>query len=161
MKKSFGIFFLIFAASLFGVLVAFQIDRAMHAPDFSVNEAKDFPYNMPVSMTQLPAGPADFISASRKIMPSVVSVDQQVTTYDLFSGRPETEAAGTGSGVIISSDGLILTNNHVIAGADTLKVNIQDSETSYPAKVVGADPKSDLAVIKIDAHGLTPAELGD
>lgn len=162
MKKSAGIFVLIFVASVLGVLAAFQIDRAMHAPNYSVNEEKDFPYNMPVSMSsQLPAGPPDFIAASKKIMPSVVSVDQQVTAYDLFSGRAETERAGTGSGVIISSDGLILTNNHVVAGADSLKVRVQDVPGSYTAKVIGADPKSDLAVIKIDAHNLVPAELGD
>lgn len=67
---------------------------------------------------------------------------------------------GMGSGVIISGDGLILTNSHVVKDADEIKVNLSDKR-SYTAKVIGADPESDIAVIKIDAKGLPIAELGD
>jgi len=68
--------------------------------------------------------------------------------------------SGLGSGVITTSDGYILTNNHVIDGADHVKVELTDKR-SFDAKVVGADPASDLAVLKIDARNLTTLPLGD
>jgi serine protease Do len=67
---------------------------------------------------------------------------------------------GMGSGVIVSADGVILTNSHVVKDADEIKVNLSDKR-SYDAKVIGADPESDIAVIKIDAKGLPTAQLGD
>ncbi|MDE3137383.1 MAG: Do family serine endopeptidase [Acidobacteriota bacterium] len=71
---------------------------------------------------------------------------------------PEKEY-GLGSGVIVRSDGVILTNNHVVHGADDIRVTLQDKK-SYKAKVLGTDPRTDLAVIKIDATGLTALPLG-
>ena len=65
-----------------------------------------------------------------------------------------------GSGFIISSDGYIVTNNHVVAEADEIKVKLYDDK-EYDAKVVGTDPKTDLALIKVDAKGLAYLELGD
>ncbi|RMF85297.1 MAG: hypothetical protein D6744_01630, partial [Planctomycetota bacterium] len=67
---------------------------------------------------------------------------------------------GLGSGVIVSEDGYILTNNHVAGNADELLVRTHDGK-EYTAKVVGVDPMTDLAVIRVDAKGLTAAELGD
>ena len=67
---------------------------------------------------------------------------------------------GSGSGVIITSDGYIVTCNHVVEGASKITVVLSD-ETSHEAKVVGTDARNDLAVIKIEASGLTPATLGD
>ena len=61
--------------------------------------------------------------------------------------------SGAGSGVIISSDGLIITNNHVVSGANTIKVTLKDG-TQYDAKLIGTDPDSDIAVIKIEATGI-------
>ncbi|AJC84673.1 periplasmic heat shock serine protease HtrA, Do family [Campylobacter peloridis] len=66
-----------------------------------------------------------------------------------------------GSGVIISSDGYIITNNHVIEGADKITVNLPDSSTEYKAKLIGADPKTDLAVIKIEAKDLPAVVFAD
>jgi len=66
---------------------------------------------------------------------------------------------GVGSGVIVTEDGTILTNNHVVDGAQRLYVLINDER--YEAKVVGTDPATDLAVIKVDAHGLPAAKLGE
>ena len=65
-----------------------------------------------------------------------------------------------GSGVIVTEDGVILTNSHVVKEADEITVNLSDKR-SFKAKVIGADPESDIAVIKIDAKGLPTAELGD
>lgn len=70
------------------------------------------------------------------------------------------DQAGIGSGVIVRNDGYILTNNHVVAGADEVFVQLSD-EAQYPAKVVGTDPETDLAVLKIEASGLQAAPLGD
>ncbi|MBT0816061.1 DegQ family serine endoprotease [Campylobacter lari] len=66
-----------------------------------------------------------------------------------------------GSGVIISSDGYIITNNHVIEGAEKITVNLPDSSTEYKAKLIGADPKTDLAVIKIEAKNLPAVVFAD
>jgi len=68
--------------------------------------------------------------------------------------------AGEGSGVIISPDGFILTNNHVVENADEIIVRLKDGRV-FPAEVKGGDPESDIAVVKIKAAGLTPAKLGD
>ena len=66
-----------------------------------------------------------------------------------------------GSGVIVSESGYIVTNNHVIDGADTIKVTVPDRKEEFDAKVVGSDPKSDLAVIKIEAKGLNAITFYD
>lgn len=66
-----------------------------------------------------------------------------------------------GSGVIVTEDGYILTNNHVVDGADDVKVSLASGQKKYEAKVVGRDPKTDLAVLKIDAKGLSYATLGN
>ena len=80
-------------------------------------------------------------------------------------GEPESEGGGvaTGSGFVIDSEGHILTNNHVVEGADKIEVKLGESDTNYTAEVVGADPASDLALLKVDAPAkeLHPLTLGD
>lgn len=73
----------------------------------------------------------------------------------------ERKQQGLGSGVIVSSDGYILTNNHVVDGADEVKVAFGDPHVEFQAEVVGRDPKTDIAVLKIDAEDLPAATLGD
>jgi serine protease Do len=68
--------------------------------------------------------------------------------------------AGEGSGLVISPDGYILTNNHVVEGADDIVVRLKDGR-AFAGEIKGADPESDIAVVKIKATGLTPAKLGD
>jgi serine protease Do len=76
--------------------------------------------------------------------------------------RPrEQEEDAVGSGVIVSADGYILSNSHVIDGADRVKVTLPDSLQELPARVVGADPMSDVAVLKIEGHDLPAATLTD
>ena len=65
-----------------------------------------------------------------------------------------------GSGVIISTDGYIITNNHVIEGATKLEVTLNDNR-KFTAKLVGTDPATDIALLKIDAKGLTVIPFGD
>lgn len=76
------------------------------------------------------------------------------------SSAPQQVRRGIGTGVVISSDGLILTNNHVVADADDVRVKLSDGR-EYLAVDVRTDPKTDLAVLKIKASGLTPARLGN
>lgn len=89
---------------------------------------------------------------------SVVEITTEtVTTGSFFQ---QYVAQGAGSGVIISKDGYILTNNHVIDGANTVKVTTKASK-DYDAEVIGADSKLDVALLKIDAKDLSPATFGD
>lgn len=95
-------------------------------------------------------------------MNSVVSIDIEAQTsgyYWYSQGESETQTVGSGSGVIITSDGYIITNNHVISGAEKIKVYLQDG-TEYEAELIGADSYTDLAVIKIDAENLYAATIG-
>ena len=109
------------------------------------------------------------IYAAQKALPSMVSISVE---YDVNYMGMKKAVAGSGSGVILSEDGYILTNNHVISSADSssfyqvsdaksVKVKIYGDDTEYDAKIIGADSQTDLAVLKIDKTGLTAAELGD
>lgn len=101
---------------------------------------------------------ADFVFASRVSTPSVVylktmlRVPQASTWMEWFFGNQGAQAISSGSGVIYSSDGYIITNNHVIESAEDIEVVIQ--KRTFKASVVGTDPSSDLAVLKIEAEGL-------
>ena len=88
---------------------------------------------------------------------SVVGIANQGVSTNIFG--QVTETASSGSGFIISEDGYIVTNHHVIEGAKTLTV-ITNNEEEYPATVVGFDENNDFALIKIDATGLTPVKIG-
>ena len=94
------------------------------------------------------------------VSPSVVVITTEQVVYSQWSwyGQNQVES-GAGSGVIISSDGYILTCAHVVDGASTITVTINDQD--YTATLVGEDTTSDIAVVKIDATGLTPATVGD
>ena len=98
---------------------------------------------------------ADVVSLTAS---SVVEVStEQLVTDNYFSQRV---LSGAGSGVIISEDGYIITNHHVIDGASTITVRLHD-KSAYSATVVGSDETSDIAVLKIDATGLSAAVMGD
>jgi serine protease Do len=141
----------------------------------------------PALPTPAPAAPAlpaanvsyepAVIAAAARAMPAVVNVSTERTVRlqanpfndpffrHFFSGQggvPEQKRreSGLGSGVIISPDGYILTNNHVVAGMDKVKVLLSDQRT-FKAKIIGADPKSDVALIKIEAANLPSLPLGD
>ncbi len=96
------------------------------------------------------------------VSPSVVVIttEQMVSSNNLWFGGSYVQS-GAGSGVIISEDGYILTCAHVVNGATNVKVQLNGSDTQYDATVVGLDTASDIAVIKIEATGLTPAVIGD
>lgn len=95
---------------------------------------------------------------NKKVSPSVVFIGITATTTDFF-GQDQTQS-GSGSGVIITSDGYIMTNFHVVDGSEAITVKLNDGKP-YTAKLVGKDAQTDLAVIKIDAKNLKAATFGD
>ncbi|MCB1063087.1 MAG: Do family serine endopeptidase [Verrucomicrobiae bacterium] len=74
---------------------------------------------------------------------------------------PSHKEQGLGSGVVITNDGYILTNNHVVGGADEIMVSLPSDKKDYKATLIGADPQTDVALIKIEAKGLKPVTIGD
>jgi S1-C subfamily serine protease len=101
------------------------------------------------------------VTVAEKVGPAVVNI---AAVHQRMARTPQGaapfEAAGAGSGVILTPDGYILSNNHVVQGASRLEVTLADGRT-FGAQLVGADPATDLAVIRIDARGLPAAELGE
>jgi len=122
-----------------------------------------------------------FSKVARQAVPAVISVqvEKTITTGSSRSGSPfddeffeyffgpqhrrraPRKQVGQGSGFIISSDGYILTNNHVVGEADKITITLSDGRKFEDAKVIGSDPDSEVAVIKIDAEDLPVIELGD
>ncbi len=107
------------------------------------------------TQSQILPGIADVVAL---VKPSVVSINTEITITDFFSRESTQEAAG--SGWIISEDGYIVTNNHVVADAKSISVILDDGQI-YDAEIVGTDPLTDLAVIKIEAKNLPAAQVGD
>jgi serine protease Do len=98
--------------------------------------------------------------AVKRVLPSVASVDRLEQYYDFWQEGVGIAQTGTGSGVVISAQGHVLTNHHVVAGAHSVQVRLADGRT-LAARIIGTDPRSDLAVLKVEASDLVPAELGD
>jgi S1-C subfamily serine protease len=105
------------------------------------------------------ASAADLASVIARAQQSVVTIATSSTSTGFGPGGGGT-TDGVGSGIVLSADGLILTNAHVVSGADSLTVTLLDG-TQAPATVVSTDSAADLAVIRATATGLTPATLGD
>lgn len=116
------------------------------------------------------------VYAANKILPSIVGIkiDYTVNATSIFGRTGSTTATASGSGIIISEDGYILTNNHVVSSSSSetssyyqiseatkITVTLFNDDTEYEAKIVGQDEQTDLAVIKIEKTGLTKAEFAD
>jgi S1-C subfamily serine protease len=137
-----------------------------------VNEYNVFPVSdlsQPESQT---LGPAKFddaalldaystavVGAAEKVSPSVVKIDVTQSAGRSRSGEPR-ERQGGGSGFVFTPDGLILTNSHVVHDAKWIDVSLADGRR-FPADIIGDDPATDLAVIRIEAPSLVAAQLGD
>lgn len=113
------------------------------------------------------------VGVAKKVQPSIVAISVEYSVNSIFN-RTSGTAVAKGSGIIISEDGYILTNNHVVNSsssssssfyeiekANKVTVKLYNDNTEYTAKIIGTDSQTDLAVIKIDKDSLTPAELGD
>ncbi|MDX1531731.1 MAG: trypsin-like peptidase domain-containing protein, partial [Rhodothermales bacterium] len=166
-----GAFFVTSTGSVFGLNGVFGSDAAAQQAPAEVEEGME-------TATELGSA---FASVAERVNPAVVSVrsaqlvDQpsarnpfQGTPFEEFfggfgGGMPNGEPIprqGLGSGAIVRSDGYIVTNNHVVEDADELTVVFYDG-TELPGEVVGTDPFSDLAVVKVDEEGLPTIPFGD
>ena len=120
------------------------------------------PFPSPLPAVVIPANEVSktltTVEVVKLLKPSVVHIANDQVVTGMFS-QPMPRS-GVGSGVVLDDKGRILTNNHVIQGAQSVTATLSDGR-SYPASVVGTDPKTDLAVIQIEAVKLDPARLGD
>ena len=100
------------------------------------------------------------VAIAEKVTPSVVGVKTFGTAYTYWGQRIPNQELGSGSGIIYSEDGYIITNYHVIENATSVMITLSDG-TEYDARIIGSDASSDLAVLKVEAENLPEAELGD
>lgn len=145
------------------VLVSLVLASPAVAQDSDAADSRDRSFAQSLSRA--------FNSVASEVAPSVVFIQRKDVRIvgaqrDLLTGRivrPGREQlfdSGNGSGVVVSADGLILTNNHVIEDAEALEVQLTDGRV-YDAQILGADPATDIAVLRIDASDLRPARLGN
>jgi len=166
-------------AGAVGGLIVFGAINLMEKPQVQVNTQ---PASAPVKQVNYSYGgapvPFDFTKAADRAMPAVVHIkaiesrqnaiqrQRQTNPFRFFFGddfitddmaRPR---SGTGYGVIYTADGYILTNNHVVEFADEFDITLHDNR-EFKARLVGADPSTDMAVLKIDANNLPAIEFGN
>jgi serine protease Do len=163
-KGLFGAFALIFIGIIFGAILVsgFGLVRPGLA-DINLG-ASNPPVNLDADASTFSKS---FIEVAEKVTPAIVQItvvaERENPHNDFFffpfKDMPQ-QQQGSGSGIIISEDGYILTNNHVVDKSTNVKVGLFDKRT-YDAKVIGTDPLTDLAVIKIDADNLSTAYLGN
>jgi S1-C subfamily serine protease len=100
------------------------------------------------------------VRVAEEASPSVVNIEVRHIARNGARGRGPGEGRGSGSGFVFTPDGFILTNSHVVSGASSIEVALTDGRR-FPARLVGDDPDTDLAVIRTDASDLVPARLGN
>jgi serine protease Do len=140
--------------------VAMQPDSAMQTkPALTDDQTTEVP-EIGGADPNIEGTASPIVQIAKEVGPSVVGVAVSVNQPILGQQGPTEQESGYGTGIIITQDGYIVTNNHVIDGSDSVNITLFDG-TEYPATIVGTDATTDLAVLKIDATGLTPAALGD
>jgi Do/DeqQ family serine protease len=161
------------AIALMGGAAALGLENLFLTPHAMVDAAIPKPQTHFTALPGASGGPVDFREAADQTVHAVVHVKTKFTTqqtyYDPFQGFfgggngmqmvPQQQEA-SGSGVIISNDGYIVTNYHVVENADNIEVTLNDKRT-YQATVVGTDPNTDLAVIKVDEKNLPYISYGN
>jgi serine protease Do len=147
-----------FAVLVAGPSAASAQGRAAGLPDFTELYEKQSPAVVSIDVTQKVRAPRG--------MPDISEDDPFYEFFRRFGqvprprGAPERDAQSVGSGFIISSDGYLITNAHVVDGADEVKINLADRR-EFKAKVIGADKRTDVAVLKIEAKDLPKVAIGD
>ncbi|HEY1022061.1 MAG TPA: trypsin-like peptidase domain-containing protein, partial [Flavisolibacter sp.] len=160
-NRRFGLIkvFLLIAAWSSGVGV---FNGCKSSPD--ARNSDGFPQAQASRKTPAPAGTVNFVTAAKAVTPGVVHIktlyDNGVEGTSYFGGRRRAPSGGSGSGVVISADGYIATNNHVIEGASQIEVVFPDRRL-FVAKLVGRDPDTDLALLKVEAKDLSFVMLGN
>ena len=164
-RKSMKTFFIAFAGAAVACVLALGIFAAIN-PSNSGYTIKETNSGITIDVDTDDMTLAEAVAA--KTLPSVVNINvyantsqQGMSPFGMLGGQSTQQLQQTslGSGVVLTADGYILTNNHVVDGADALEV-VAEGET-YEAKIVGTDPSSDLAVIKVDGATLKPIEIGN
>ena len=139
----------------------------------TTNDSNENSSNFNTQLISLQGYSDTAIGVAKKVQPSIVAISVEYSVNSIFNRSSGTVTA-KGSGIIISEDGYILTNNHVVNSttsssnsfyeiekANKVTVKLYNDDTEYTGKIIGTDSQTDLAVIKIDKDGLTVAELGD
>jgi len=167
MLKNVKIVFLAFTAGIAGAWAFHQFSEIelTNEPLEFRNESPKYIVDYRESPPSIPNNPVSFVEASEKSTPSVVFIknfsgtdQRRYSIFDYFFGTGATQRVSTGSGVIISKDGYIITNNHVIDRAETIEVVHQ--KRTYPAKLIGTDKNTDIAVLKVETENLPAIQLG-
>jgi serine protease Do len=154
MRRNVGITWVVFLLAVATVGTFIYLDRAKGNPN--AQNAIDA-LNQPVrQVSTLTAGP-NFVAAVKTLSPAVVAIDVAGVREDWNFTQP---FQGQGSGVIISADGYVVTNGHVVEGATKIGVRLING-AKYDGIVVGVDPRHDIAVVKVNAKNLPAAEMGD
>jgi len=175
--KSFRKFLAMFSVALLGGVAAITINHFYNEKQYQWAAESQLRNPLPIkfvglSSSAMPEGNTNFITASQKSVPAVVYIQSKVemegqptynNMWDYLYGNPQRnrmEGMVSGSGVIVSGDGYIVTNNHVVEEAGKIQITLNDRRT-YTAKVIGKDPTTDLALLKIDAQNLPYLEYGN
>lgn len=171
-KKLLSTFSLILVGAVFGVVLVTGFNWVK--PGYTISQIGSPNPLVNVSQDVQKLNDA-FVQVANAVTPTVVYIEVKTDgkvfdipedhdfffkEFPFFKDLPKRPQVGTGSGVIISSDGYIVTNNHVVKDAKSISVTLNDKR-KFTAELIGTDPLTDLAVIKIDAKNLTPAYLGN
>jgi Do/DeqQ family serine protease len=157
-------------------VTAYVMKKSEKSKVFTEGSTNEFGQPTMTAYNSVAAENTDFTYAAEKTIHAVVHIQvsssvssprqQYFDPFDYFFGNGDRQPqqrrqrVGAGSGVIISTDGYIITNNHVVDGADSITVTLNDKR-SFTGKLIGADPSTDIALIKIDADDLRPITFGD
>jgi len=166
----------VFTIALLGAGAALTIDHYYLKESARYYAEANIRNPVPIQLTGfkglMPETNADFVSAAQKGVPAVVYIESKVrmegertynSIWDYFYGQSQpniVEGQVSGSGVIVSADGYIVTNNHVVDEAGKVQVTLSNKK-SYTAKIIGKDPETDLALLKIEATNLPYIEYGN
>lgn len=120
-------------------------------PSTTINQSKQVVIDEQTAVTNV----------AKQVGPSVVSIVASSSQINPYTGDRSSAQTGAGTGIVVSSDGLILTNKHVVQGGDSFTIVTSDNKEYKNAKVIATDPSNDIAFMRVDAKDLKPAELGD
>ena len=175
--KTFRKIFSVFSIALLGGISAIGVDHFYIQKNNNLFAEANIRNPIPIKFVGLTNPTAEttinFVGAAKKAIPAVVNIKSKVemqdsregygSIWDYMNGNPHhgmMEGEVSGSGVVVSNDGYIVTNNHVVEQAGKIEVTLSDRHT-YTAKVIGKDPETDLALLKIDATNLPFMDYGN
>ena len=167
MKKYIGYILIGFISAITTIVAIKFIDNNSNTSELDLTELVEDKNVHQVNMAAVAPADMDFMETAKTAVDAVVHVKkkygQPQNFYELMFGSPSSytqKVLPVGSGVVISSDGYIVTNNHVIEQTDYIEVILNDGN-SYPAKLIGTDPQTDIALLKIEATDLVFIPLGN